>query len=128
MHEAITREVSFYFESDLPSTETRGARGCKCSQVFSNLLGACLFAKRRAVENAEEGLSEETKEALEMRLDPCVREAKRTTVMSIAYVPGNTAINESASVWCGMGSGAIMVYETNRWNCVSELRYVQLLQ
>lgn len=58
-----------------------------------------------------------------MRLDPCVRETKRTTVMSIAYVPGNTSINECGYVWCGMGSGAIMVYETNRWNCVSELRY-----
>jgi len=81
---------------------------------------ACIFVKKKASEI--DGLTEETKEALEMRLDPCVRESKRTTVMCLAFVPGNPSINESASIWCGMGSGAIMIYDTDKWNCVSELR------
>ena len=82
--------------------------------------GVCSFSR---LEVDSEGLSDATKECLEMRLDPCVREAKRTTVMSIAYVPGNPAINDTPSIWCGMGSGAIMVYDTDRWSCVSELRF-----
>lgn len=85
--------------------------------------GACFFMKKGKVDS--EGLSEETRECLEVRLDPCVRESKRTTVMSIAYVPGNPNINDTASIWCGMGSGAIMIYETDRWSCVSELRYAK---
>jgi len=56
-----------------------------------------------------------------MRLDPCVREAKRTTVMSIEYVPSNPAINDTASIWCGMGSGAIMVYDYGVWHGPMEL-------
>ncbi|XP_066927993.1 DENN domain-containing protein 3-like [Clytia hemisphaerica] len=84
--------------------------------------GACFFS-RRAVD--AEGLSDDTKDCLEMRLDPCVRESKRYTVMCIAYVPGNPGINDTASIWCGLGSGTIMVYETDAWNCVSELRYAK---
>ena len=79
----------------------------------------CMYARRR--DSGREELSEDTREALERRLDPCVRETNRTTVMTVAYVPGRTA-NDSATLWCGMGSGAIMVYETESWTCVSELR------
>lgn len=64
-------------------------------------------------------LTEDTKHSLVIRLDPCAREAKRTTVMSIAYLPG---IDGCGMVWCGMGSGAIMIYETDSWTCLSELR------
>ena len=85
-----------------------------------NFSAICLFVKQKAADIS--GLSEETKESLEMRFDPCVRESKRTTVMCLAFVPGNLAINDAASVWCGMGSGAIMIYETDKWNCVSEIR------
>ena len=85
------------------------------------LFGVAVCSFSRSVVDGE-GLSNDTKECLEVRLDPCVREAKRTTVMCIAYVPVNPAINDTASIWCGMGSGAIMVYDTAQWSCVSELR------
>ena len=94
------------------------------NSIHKKIQGVCSFSR---LEVDSEGLSEATKECLEMRLDPCVREAKRTTVMSIAYVPGNPAINDTPSIWCGMGSGAIMVYETDRWSCVSELRWVEYI-
>ena len=81
-------------------------------------LGVCLISNRKVEEIGS--LSEETRESLVMRLDPCAREGKRTTVMSIAYVPGN--VQYSSTIWCGMGSGAIVVYETEKWQYISELR------
>ena len=74
-----------------------------------NFSAVCFFVKQKAADIS--GLSEETKESLEMRLDPCVQESKRTTVMCLAFVPGNLAINDAASVLYGIGSGAIMIYE-----------------
>ena len=79
----------------------------------------CSFARKRDSDRQE--LSDDTRDALERRLDPCIREAKRTTVMSVAYVQGRTA-NDSATMWCGLGSGTIMVYEVQSWTCISELR------
>ncbi len=79
----------------------------------------CMFARNR--DSDRQQLSEKTRDALERWLDPCIRETKRTTIMSVAYVQGR-GVTDSATIWCGMGSGAIMVYEVESWTCVSELR------
>eukprot|EP00794_Sanderia_malayensis_P008881 gene8881-9831_t len=84
--------------------------------------GPCYFARQRASDRQE--LSEQTRDALERWLDPCIRETKKSTVMSVTYVQGRVA-GDPATVWCGLGSGSIMVYEVEGWTCVSELRYAK---
>ena len=79
----------------------------------------CYFARKRDSDHEE--LSDETRESLERRLDPCIRETNRTTVTSVTYVPGTTQ-TEAETIWCGLGSGTIIVYEIEEWTIVSELR------
>ncbi len=81
--------------------------------------GLCSFARRRDSDRQE--LSQQTRDALERWLDPCIREAKKTTIMSVAYVQGRNS-GDFATIWCGLGTGSIMVYEVEGWTCVSELR------
>ena len=80
----------------------------------------CYFARKRNTDRAE--LSDETREVLERRLDPNIKEPNRTTVTCVTYVPGNTLTGLVSTVWCGLGSGTIIVYEVIGWTCLSELR------
>ncbi|XP_065664282.1 DENN domain-containing protein 3 isoform X2 [Hydra vulgaris] len=83
---------------------------------LSIVAGVCRFSKCK--EGEIRSLSDETRESLHMRLYPC--EGQRATVMSITYVPANTEF--SSTIWCGMGSGVIVVYETEKWEHLFELR------
>ena len=60
---------------------------------------AFYFIKKNC--RVSESISDDTKEALEIRLDPCLHDKQRTTVWSIAYVPGNAALQEPPCIWVG---------------------------
>ena len=80
----------------------------------------CYFQRMKDTKDSQE-LSDETREALERRLDPCIRETNRTTVTCLTYVVGKTK-EDTPTLWCGLGSGTIIVYEVESWSVVSELR------
>ena len=80
----------------------------------------CYVQRMKDINDGQE-LSDETREALERRLDPCIRETTRTTVTCLTYVVGKTK-EDKPTLWCGLGSGTIIVYEVESWSVVSELR------
>ena len=89
--------------------------------ILEKVASALCYLQRMKDKSDRQELSDETREALERRLDPCIRETNRTTVTCLTYVVGKTK-EDTPTLWCGLGSGTIIVYEVESWSVVSELR------
>ena len=89
--------------------------------ILEKVASAVCYLQRIRDNSDHQELSDETREALERRLDPCIKETNRTTVTCLTYVVGKTR-EDPPTLWCGLGSGTIIVYEVESWSVVSELR------
>ncbi|XP_031553749.1 DENN domain-containing protein 3-like isoform X2 [Actinia tenebrosa] len=69
-------------------------------------------------------LSDKTKKMLVWRIDPNpqANESETSTVEAMVYVPTGGGCGE---VWCGLGSGAVVVIETKTWSFVSLLQHAK---
>ncbi|XP_064652222.1 DENN domain-containing protein 3-like isoform X2 [Lineus longissimus] len=62
-----------------------------------------------------------TKEILQHRLNPNIRETEKSGVEVLLYTPGYNASERGPKLWCGMSNGKVKVYDASTWLLESEI-------